>query len=66
MGTFADMKMALIIQFFHSLSELMLWLQTHGDIHGVKKKKKKKKRKQRARTKNLPINLKVTRKRKAL
>ena len=42
MGTFADMKMALIIQFFHSLSELMLWLQTHGDIHGVKKKKKKK------------------------
>ena len=62
MGTFAYLKKALISQLFYSLPELMVYLQTYGDMRGVKKKK----RKRRPRTKNLSINLKVTRKRKVL
>ena len=42
MGTFAYLKKALIFQLFYSLPELMVYLQTYGDMRGVKKKKKEK------------------------
>lgn len=40
LGTFAYLKKALIAELFYSLPELMVYLQTYGDMRGVKKKGK--------------------------
>lgn len=37
-GTFAYLKKALIAELFYSLPELMVYLQTYGDMRGMKKK----------------------------